>query len=46
MMRAFMSWNGDYRLCDLRKQSLESMMEEYRVKQAILIHVNETRLEQ
>ena len=46
MMRAFMSWNGDYRLGDLGKQSLESMMEEFRVKQAILIHANETRVEE
>lgn len=44
MIRAFMSWNGDYRLGDLGKQSLESMMEEYSVKQAILIHANETRV--
>ena len=46
MMRAFMSWNGDYRLGDLGKQSLESMMEEYTVKQAILIHADERRVEE
>ena len=46
MMRAFMSWNGDYRLGDLGKQSLEMMTEEVRVKQAILIYANEARAEE
>ena len=46
MMRAFTSWNGDYRLGDLGKQSLESKMDEFPVKQAILIHADERRVEE
>ncbi|MEO9612955.1 MAG: hypothetical protein ABJG86_17815 [Nitratireductor sp.] len=45
MTRAFMSWNGDYSLGDLSKNSLEMMTEEYRVKQAVLIHATEAREE-
>lgn len=46
MTRAFMSWSGDYRLGDLSKKSLEMMTEEFRVKQAVLIHATEARAEE
>ena len=46
LMRAFMSWNGDYRLGDLGKQSLEMMAEEFPAKQAILIHANDSWVEE
>ncbi|MEQ8332510.1 hypothetical protein [Nisaea sp.] len=46
MARAFMSWNGDYKFGDLSKDSLESVIEERLVKQAILIHATEARAEE
>lgn len=45
MSRAFMSWNGDYRLGDISKKSLTMMTEEYRLKQAVLINAVEAREE-
>ena len=46
MIRAFRSWSGDHQLGDVGRQSLEGMMREFRVKQAILVHAHETRIEE
>jgi len=46
LTRAFKSWNGDYSLGDLSRESLTMMAAEYPAKQTVVIHAHEVRPEE